>query len=92
MAHSRCGKIFFGAKVLVWFGADEFLVRFFYLFRRWTEISKELRINEEIRTKEIRLIDNEGEQLGVMSPRDAVKIASERGLDNSNSLEMEGTK
>lgn len=39
------------------------------------EISKELRINEEIRTKEIRLIDNEGEQLGVMSPREAVKIA-----------------
>ena len=45
------------------------------------EISKELRINEEIRTKEIRLIDNEGEQLGVMSPREAVKIAQERGLD-----------
>ena len=47
------------------------------------EISKELRINEEIRTKEIRLIDNEGEQLGVMSPREAVKIALRKRIRRS---------
>jgi len=40
-----------------------------------------LRINEEIRTKEIRLIDDEGQQLGVMHPKEALKIAAEKGLD-----------
>ena len=44
-------------------------------------ISKELRINEEIRCKEVRLVDDAGQQRGVMSPRDAVKIAAEKGLD-----------
>lgn len=44
-------------------------------------ISKELRINEEIRCKEVRLIDDAGEQRGVMAPRDAAKIAAEKGLD-----------
>ncbi|MGI6225796.1 MAG: translation initiation factor IF-3 [Peptococcales bacterium] len=44
-------------------------------------MSKDLRINEEIRTKEVRLVDEKGEQLGILSPRDALKIALERGLD-----------
>ncbi len=44
-------------------------------------ISKELRINEEIRCKEVRLVDDEGQQLGVMPPREAAKIAAEKGLD-----------
>ena len=44
-------------------------------------ISKELRINEEIRCKEVRLVDDTGQQRGVMSPRDAVKIAAEKGMD-----------
>ncbi|HHY47118.1 MAG TPA: translation initiation factor IF-3 [Firmicutes bacterium] len=38
-------------------------------------------MNEEIRAKEIRLIDENGEQLGIMSPRDALRIAYERNLD-----------
>ena len=42
---------------------------------------KELQINEEIRDKELRLISNEGEQLGVMSAKDALKIAEEKNLD-----------
>ena len=42
-----------------------------------TIISKELRINEEVRCKEVRLIDDAGEQLGVMPPREAAKIAAE---------------
>ena len=46
-----------------------------------TIISKELRINEEVRCKEVRLIDDAGEQLGVMPPREAAKIAAEKGLD-----------
>ncbi|MCI9682001.1 MAG: translation initiation factor IF-3, partial [Lachnospiraceae bacterium] len=32
-------------------------------------------INEQIRDKEVRLIGANGEQLGIMSARDAMKIA-----------------
>ena len=38
-------------------------------------------INEQIRDKEIRLIGENGEQLGIMSARDAMKIAREAELD-----------
>ena len=44
-------------------------------------ISKELRVNDQIRAREIRLIGVDGEQLGVMHPKDALKIALERDLD-----------
>jgi translation initiation factor IF-3 len=39
------------------------------------------RINHQIRIPQIRVVDEEGQQLGVMSPADARKIAEERGLD-----------
>lgn len=38
-------------------------------------------MNEQIRIPEIRVIDPEGEQLGVMATAEALKIAEERGLD-----------
>lgn len=38
-------------------------------------------INEQIRDKEIRLIGENGEQLGVMSAKDAMKLAKEAELD-----------
>lgn len=38
-------------------------------------------INEQIRDKEVRVIGEDGEQLGVMSSRDAQKLADEAGLD-----------
>ena len=38
-------------------------------------------INEEIRDREVRVIDENGEQLGVMPSSAAQKIADERGLD-----------
>ena len=38
-------------------------------------------LNEEICDKEIRLIGSEGEQLGIMSSAEALKIADEQGLD-----------
>lgn len=44
-------------------------------------ISKELRVNEDVRAKEVRLIDADGEQLGVYSPREAMNIAMDRQLD-----------
>jgi translation initiation factor IF-3 len=42
---------------------------------------KELQINEQIRDNELRVIDEDGKQLGVMSSRDAQKLADERNLD-----------
>ena len=44
-------------------------------------IISELMINEQIRDREIRLIGEDGEQLGIMSARDAMKVAREANLD-----------
>ena len=38
-------------------------------------------INEQIRDKEVRLIGADGEQLGIVSSREAQRIADEAGLD-----------
>ncbi|MDX2270670.1 MAG: translation initiation factor IF-3 [Cyanobacteriota bacterium] len=38
-------------------------------------------INERIRFPKIRLIDTDGKQLGIMSPRDALRLAEEKELD-----------
>ncbi len=38
-------------------------------------------INEQIRDKEVRLVGADGEQLGIVSAREAQKIADEAGLD-----------
>src|ERR1700722_8446871 len=40
-----------------------------------------IRINDRIRAREIRVIDENGEQLGILQPFEALKIARERGLD-----------
>ena len=39
------------------------------------------RVNHQIRIKEVRVIDDEGEMLGVMETSAAMSLASERGLD-----------
>lgn len=44
-------------------------------------INKELRVNEEIRAREVRVISSTGEQLGIMSLREALRRAEEEGLD-----------
>lgn len=43
--------------------------------------TKELEINERIRDKEIRLIGADGSQMGIMSPRDALRMAMDQDLD-----------
>ncbi len=43
--------------------------------------AKELEINERIRDKEIRLVGADGQQMGIMSPRDALRMAMEQDLD-----------
>ena len=42
---------------------------------------KDLRINEQIRVREVRLIRDEGEQQGIMTTLEALGIARELGLD-----------
>lgn len=44
-------------------------------------INKDFRMNERIRAREVRLIDENGNQLGVVPGRDAQNMARERGLD-----------
>ena len=43
--------------------------------------SKEHQLNEEIRDKELRVIDVAGAQLGILSAEEALKIAFEKDLD-----------
>lgn len=64
--------------------------RFFVLFechiyrlirRCFTISKKEMLINEEIREKEVRVIDADGNQLGIMPTKQALAMAIEKGLD-----------
>ena len=40
-----------------------------------------IQINEEIRDKELRVISSDGQQLGIMSAKEALNIAEQRNLD-----------
>ena len=42
---------------------------------------KDLRINEQIRVREVRLIDDDGNQKGIIQTPDAIRMAKEAGLD-----------
>ena len=53
-------------------------------FGRCNTISKENLINEEIRDKEVRLIDTDGTMLGVMPIEKAMELANEKKLDLVN--------
>ena len=54
----------------------------YLLFWRCVTISsKELQINDEIRDKELRIIDTDGSQLGIMSASEALDKAAEKNLD-----------
>ena len=46
-----------------------------------TGLSRELRVNEVIRVPQVRVVDEEGNQLGIMPTGDALRLAQERGLD-----------
>ncbi|MBR4943154.1 MAG: translation initiation factor IF-3 [Clostridia bacterium] len=48
---------------------------------RYTTIKEQHQINEEIRDKEVRVISATGEQLGIMSASEALRIAEEEELD-----------
>lgn len=63
-------------------------LRFVYYLRAWRcftiSNNKELLINEQIREKEIRVVDADGQQLGIMSSKEAMEIAINKGLDLVN--------
>jgi len=48
---------------------------------RRLKISKSIRINQEIRAEQLRVIGPSGEQLGIMSLPEALKVAEEAGVD-----------
>ena len=53
-----------------------------YFFRRCRKIStKELLINDDIKAKEVRLVGEDGQQLGIMPLNDAKEYAYSRNLD-----------
>jgi translation initiation factor IF-3 len=49
--------------------------------KRGGEISKELRINEEITAPEVRVIDGSGKQLGVFATKEALRMAIQQEID-----------
>ena len=50
-------------------------------FDRGPRRDDRVRINERIRVREIRVIDDAGQQLGIMPPPQALAIAKQKGLD-----------
>src|SRR5579871_354134 len=43
--------------------------------------SERTRVNDRIRAREVRVVDDDGGQLGVMQPFEAIRLAREKGLD-----------
>ena len=71
-------------KISVWFCCGAVAVRltaFVFVWRCFPIANTAHQINEEIRDKEIRLISDSGEQLGIMSAQEALQLAEERSLD-----------
>lgn len=55
---------------------------FIYQKRRCIAIStKDLQINEQIKAAEVRLVGDEGEQIGIVKLAEAQELANEKGLD-----------
>ncbi len=60
---------------------DVYAFNFYFSLEVLNISNKELQINEEIRDKEVRVIGEAGEQLGIMSAKDAQRLAQDRNLD-----------
>ena len=61
-------------------GLETGIEQIIYQVWRCTTIS-DLMINEQIRDREVRVVSESGEQLGIMSAREAMKLAQEAELD-----------
>ncbi|MEO6990556.1 MAG: translation initiation factor IF-3 [Candidatus Baltobacteraceae bacterium] len=54
---------------------------FFLLLEGETHIARPLRVNDQIRIRTVRVIDDEGKQLGVIPTEEAQNLARSKGLD-----------
>jgi translation initiation factor IF-3 len=76
-----------GAPVRTWGAAGRlasvgrFGVRAFFVSKENELIARPLRINDQIRIRQVRVIDDDGTQLGVIPTEDALAMARQRGLD-----------
>lgn len=52
-----------------------------YFFQRYKAIKDQYQLNEEIRDKEVRVVSETGEMLGIMSSAQAQHLAAEENLD-----------
>ncbi len=60
---------------------DSYAIHFFCIILWRYKAISEYFINEQIRDKEVRVIGQENEQLGIMSVKEALKLADDAGLD-----------
>ena len=58
-----------------------FILKWKVIFLWRCKVISDLMINEQIRDREVRVIGEDGEQLGIMSPKEAMKLAEEAGVD-----------
>ena len=63
-----------------WMQFDNARRRFSFVWR-WIDIKQDLLINEQIRFKEVQVIDDEGNKLDKMSIDDAMNLAMDKNLD-----------
>ena len=54
---------------------------FIFLFEEVLAIDKQQRINDQIRVTPVRVVSEEGEQLGVLPTEEALEMARNTGLD-----------
>ena len=66
------------------FIADGFAVRLFYFLEVLLISVKDIPINEQITFKEVRVIDADGSQLGILPIKDAIEAAYSKDLDLVN--------
>ncbi|WP_309495815.1 translation initiation factor IF-3 [Mechercharimyces sp. CAU 1602] len=52
-----------------------------YLFRRWQVISKDHQVNDSIRSREVRVVGEDGQQVGIIPTKEALRMAQEAELD-----------
>lgn len=86
----QCGRICLNPPVtFAYWRRGLFVVYALFIMKRaWRCLkisnNRELLINEQIRDKEIRVVDADGSQLGIMPTREAMNIANSKNLDLVN--------
>ena len=60
---------------------EQFSAHHYFFGHMEVSVISDLMINEHIRDREVRVIGDNGEQLGIMSAKDAMKLAREANLD-----------